>query len=81
MHIAQALGMSSVVTWVGTSPKVFGYENNINILSNKPTREVNNEHNYFSKHLLFEDLTTIPYNDLNEVFDVNQIIEALKKEV
>jgi ADP-heptose:LPS heptosyltransferase len=81
MHIAQALGMSSVVTWVGTNPKVFGYENNINILPNQPTRQVNNEHNHFSKHLLFEDLSTIPYNDLNEVFDVNRIIEELKKEV
>jgi ADP-heptose:LPS heptosyltransferase len=81
MHIAQALGMSSVVTWVGTNPKVFGYDNNINIMANKPTREINTEHNYFSKHLLFEDLSTIPYNDLNEVFDVYQIIESLKKEV
>ena len=81
MHIAQAIGMSSVVTWVGTNPNVFGYENNINIIANPPTREINKEHNYYSKHLLFEDLSTIPYNDLNEVFNVNQIIESLKKEV
>jgi len=81
MHIAQSLGMSSVVTWVGTNPKVFGYENNINIMANEPTRIVNKDHNYFSRHLLFEDLSTIPYNDLNEVFDVNRIINELKKEV
>lgn len=80
MHIAEALGLSSVVTWVGTNPKVFGYENNTNILANKPTREVNKEHNNFSKHLLFEDLTTIPYNDLNEVFDINEIISKLQED-
>jgi ADP-heptose:LPS heptosyltransferase len=80
MHIAHAIGMSSVVTWVGTNPKVFGYENNCNIVANPPTRNVNKEHNYYSKHLLFEDLSTIPYNDLNEVFDVNQIIAELEKD-
>lgn len=81
MHIAQSLGLNSVVTWVGTNPKVFGYENNINITSKEPTREITTEHHHYSKHLLFEDLSTIPYNDLNEIFDVNEIIEALKKEV
>ena len=81
MHIAQAMGLSSVVTWVGTNPKVFGYENNINIIANPETRIVNTEHNFYNKHLLFEDLSTIPYNTLDEIFDVDVIIEAIKKEV
>lgn len=79
MHIAQALGLSSVVMWVGTNPNVFGYENNQNIVANPPTREINLEHNHYMKHLLFEDLGTIPYNDLNEMFDIDTIIEAIKK--
>jgi hypothetical protein len=79
MHISKALGLSSVVMWVGTNPNVFGYENNQNIVANPPTREINLEHNYYSKHLLFEDLGTIPYNDLNEMFDIDAIIEAIKK--
>ena len=80
MHIAQSIGLSSVVLWVGTNPKVFGYENNQNIIANPPTKEVNLEHNNYLKHLLFEDLGTIPYYDLNEVFDIDTIIEAIKKE-
>lgn len=80
MHISQALGLSSVVMWVGTNPNIFGYENNQNIVANPPTREINLEHNYYAKHLLFEDLGTIPYNDLNEMFDIDTIIEAIKKE-
>lgn len=78
MHIAQSLGLSSVVMWVGTNPRIFGYENNQNIVANPPTREINLEHNYYAKHLLFEDLGTIPYNDLNEMFDIDTIINAIK---
>jgi len=80
MHIARSIGLSSVVLWVGTNPKVFGYENNQNIIANPPTKEINLEHNHYLKHLLFEDLGTIPYHDLNEVFDIDTIIEAIKKE-
>jgi ADP-heptose:LPS heptosyltransferase len=78
MHISQALGLSSVVMWVGTNPKVFGYENNKNIVVNPPTKEINLEHNNYVKHLLFEDLSTIPYNDLNEMFNTQEIINALR---
>jgi ADP-heptose:LPS heptosyltransferase len=80
MHIAQSLGLSSVVMWVGTNPNVFGYENNQNIVANEPTREINLEHNYYAKHLLFEDLGTIPYNDLNEMFDIDTIIQSIKNQ-
>jgi ADP-heptose:LPS heptosyltransferase len=80
MHISKALGLSSVVLWVGTNPNIFGYENNQNIVANPPTREINLEHNYYAKHLLFEDLGTIPYNDLNEMFDIDTIIESIKNQ-
>jgi hypothetical protein len=35
----------------------------------------------YNKNLLFEDLSTIPYNSLDEIFDVDVIIDAIKKEV
>ena len=78
MHIATALNLPSVVTWVGTNPKVFGYDMHKNIVANEPTIKTNIEHPYYQKHLLFEDLSTFEYNDLNEVFDVNKIIDSLK---
>jgi ADP-heptose:LPS heptosyltransferase len=78
MHIATALGLSSVVCWVGTNPKVFGYDMHTNIVANAPDKEPEFNHAYFSKFLLFEDINTIPYNDLNNVFDKNLIINALK---
>jgi ADP-heptose:LPS heptosyltransferase len=78
MHIATALNLPSVVTWVGTNPKVFGYDMHKNIVANEPTKPTNIEHPFYAKHLLFEDLSTFPYNDLKEVFDVNEIIQSLK---
>jgi ADP-heptose:LPS heptosyltransferase len=78
LHIATALNLPSVVAWIGTNPKVFGYDMHQNIIANEPTKPTNIEHHYYQKHLLFEDLSTFPYNDFNEVFDVKQIINALK---
>jgi ADP-heptose:LPS heptosyltransferase len=74
MHIATALNLPSVVCWVGTNPKVFGY----NIESNAPDKEPDLNHPHYSKYLLFQDISTIPFNDLNNVFDKKLIINALK---
>jgi len=78
MHIATALGLPSVVTWVGTNPDVFGFEMHKNIIANEPKRQLDLNHPHYSKHLLFEDISTIPYDDLGSVFNTKQIISALK---
>lgn len=78
MHLATALGLPSVVAWVTTSPKVFGYDMHKNIVANPQTLDRQVEHSNYQKHFLFEDLNTFPYNNLNEVFDSNFIIKALK---
>ena len=78
MHIATALNLPSVVAWIGTNPKVFGYDIHTNILANNFTKELDLNHSYYQRLPLFEDISKIPYNDLNEVFDVKNIIENLK---
>lgn len=78
MHISTALNLPSVVGWIGTNPKVFGYDLNNNIQANEPTKEINLESNSYSKHLLYEDISTFPYNSFSEVFDTQAIINALK---
>ena len=78
MHVASALDLPSVVGWVGTNPFVFGYDIHTNIFANDPTKKVNIESNSYNKHLLFEDISTLPYNDLSEIFDTQRIINALK---
>lgn len=79
MHLAAALGLPSIVFWSTTSDSVFGYEMNKNVYAAPPTREVNFEHPFYQKHLLFEELNTFPYNNLNEVVDANLLIKALSK--
>jgi hypothetical protein len=78
MHVATALNLPSVVGWIGTNPKVFGYELHNNITAKEPTKEVNVESNTYTKHSLYEDISTLPYNNLSEVFDTQSIINALK---
>ena len=78
MHVASALDLPSVVGWIGTNPFVFGYDIHTNIFANDPTKKVNIESNSYNKHLLFEDISTLPYNDLSEIFDTQRIINALK---
>lgn len=78
LHIATALNLPSVVCWIGTNPRVFGYDIHNNIVANQPTKEVNFESNSYTKHLLYEDISTLPYNDFKEVFDTQSIINALK---
>jgi ADP-heptose:LPS heptosyltransferase len=78
MHIATSLNLPSTVAWVGTNPNVFGYEMHENILANQPTRDPSFEHPHYQKYLLFQDISTIPYNDLREVFDATKIIDSLR---
>ncbi len=78
MHIATSLNLPSVVCWIGTSPKVFGYDMHTNILANPTTKELDLNHPYYQKLPLFEDISKIPYKDLNEIFDVKEIIQNLK---
>ena len=78
MHISTALNLPSVVGWIGTNPKVFGYDMHTNIVANEPTKEVNVESNNYGKHLLYEDISTFPYVNFNDVFDTQSIINALK---
>lgn len=78
MHIATALNLPSVVAWIGTNPKVFGYDMHTNILANEFTKPLDLNHSYYQRLPLFEDISKIPYNDLKEVFDASLIIEKLK---
>lgn len=80
MHIATALNLPSVVTWVGTNPKMFGFDIHTNIMANEPTKKPDLNHPHYSKYLLFQDISTIPYNDLYEVFDIQKIVNAIDQQ-
>lgn len=77
MHIATALKLPSVVTWVGTSPKVFGYEIHTNIVANTPDLKLNIDNPYYQKYALFEDISRCPYSDINTMFNTEDVIKSL----
>jgi len=77
-HLAAALGLQSTVVWIGNSPKVFGYPDNINIL---PSANIINSLNKYS--YLLDDISgfvqSFPYDTVN-LFNINEIIEAVNKQ-
>jgi ADP-heptose:LPS heptosyltransferase len=78
MHLATALNLPSTVTWMGTSPKIFGYDIHTNIVANAPDMVTNLDNPYFQKYALFEDISRCPYSDLNKIFNVEDIIKSLE---
>ena len=76
-HLATAMNMKSTVCWVATKPKVFGYEMHDNILAEPFTKEPTLQNSVYQPFNLAQDIHSIPYNNLNEVFDVNKIITSL----
>lgn len=77
MHLATALNLPSTVMWMGTSPKVFGYDMHTNIVANEPDLKLSLDNPYFQKYALFEDISRCPYSDLNKMYNVEDIIKSL----
>ena len=79
-HMAIALDLKSTVCWVSTKPEVFGYKNNDNIKSQPFTKEPDLSNSIYNPFNLTQDISSIPYNDLKEVFDVNKIINSINNQ-
>jgi len=79
-HLAAAVGKKSTVCWVTTKPKIFGYKLHDNILAEPFTKEPQLQNSAYQPFNLAQDISSIPYNDLNEVFNVNKIIESINKQ-
>ena len=77
-HASAALGVSSVVCWIGNDPSILGYDSNINI---KPCIEPVYD-TYHSSYLDDFDIggnpIQFPYDRL-KIFDSNEIINKLIK--
>jgi len=68
-HIAAALGLQSNVFWITTSPKVFGYQTNNNILANPETKSTTLPNSFMTKYELVPNVSDFPYNDESEIFN------------
>ena len=79
-HAAAALGQHSVVCWIGNTPEQFGYDIHTNIIANNPTIKPELRHSVYSKYNISGTPTEFPYNNEGEIFNVEEIIEALRND-
>jgi len=77
-HTAKALGLNSVVCWIANSHNQFGYNNNVNIVANSETRKPELKNSFLTKYNIGGNLIEFPYNNESDIFDTEQIIEALR---
>lgn len=76
-HTASALNLPSTVLWIGTSPKVFGYQLHNNIVAN-----IDEENTKLIDSLLFNFAFTnnthqCPFDREEELFDINEIFNSI----
>ncbi len=76
-HAAAALGLPSVVCWIGNKPSQFGYELHSNIVANPQTVSPEIRNSLFSKFNISGDPIEFPYRSESEIFNVKDIINAL----
>ncbi len=78
-HTAAALSKPSVVCWIGNIPGQFGYEMHTNIVANEPTIKPELRHSVYGKYNISGNPTEFCYNNEDEIFDTDKIIEELRK--
>lgn len=78
-HAAAALELRSTVLWIGTNPKIFGYDIHDNIIAN-PRPDFKLPDSYIFNYN-FDGLThECPYKSEDEMFNVDTIINSIKKQ-
>jgi hypothetical protein len=77
-HISAALNLPSTILWIGTSPKNFGYTIHSNIVSKPPKGNVKLIDAYLFDYSFDGVPHECPYSDVNEMFDINEIINSIK---
>lgn len=78
-HAAASFRLPSTVLWVGTSPKVFGYDLHDNIVANPPQGKIKLIDSYIFDYNLDGVLHECPYIDHNEMFNLDDIYNSINK--
>lgn len=78
-HAAAALNKPSTVCWVANTPVVFGHDLHDNILANPETKKPELRNSFLQKYDISGNLLEFPYNNEEEIFDVDKIIASIRK--
>ena len=76
-HVASALKLPSIVFWVGTSPKVFGYNLHKNITAKLPKHANQLINSYTFDYQFSNNNHECPYLNVNEMFNIEKILKNL----
>ena len=76
-HAAAALNIPSTVLWIGTSPKVFGYNTHKNITANLPQRANQLIGSYTFDYQFENNLHECPYMNIKDMFNINQVLNTI----
>ncbi len=75
-HAAAAMNKSSTVVWVGTQPELFGYDLHTNIKAPVQFPEGTID-SYLYDYTFTGSLHECPYDDVNQMFDIDGILKSL----
>jgi hypothetical protein len=75
-HASKALNKVSTVIWIGTNPKIFGYDTNINI-SAKLKDKIKLPNSYLFNYSFTGLIDECPIFNTDDLFDVNEVIELI----
>jgi hypothetical protein len=78
-HVAAALNLPSTVLWIGTSPSNFGYNMHSNVIANPPNGNTKLIDAYLFDYSFEGVPHECPYSDVEEMFNVNDVINSIKK--
>ena len=76
-HAAAALKKKSTVLWVGTSPKVFGYDLHTNLTAKLPKKANQLIGSYTFDYQFENNIHECPYMDVKEIFDINSVLNNI----
>ena len=76
-HAAAALNKKSTVLWVGTSPKVFGYDLHTNLTAKLPKRANQLIGSYTFDFQFENNIHECPYMDVKQIFDINTVLSSI----
>jgi hypothetical protein len=79
-HALAALRMPSVACWIVNTPKVFGYGLHTHIMANPHTVKPELRNSFLSQFNIGGDELEFPYRNESEIFNVQDIINALNYE-
>ena len=78
-HAAAALRLPSTVLWIGTSPKVFGYDLHTNVTAAEPKYKPKLIDSYLFDYSFDGRPEQCPYDSPEEIFSIKELIEHIDK--